>query len=71
MTDRKVWFITGAARGSGVQIAEAALPAVQWSSQPARVRVFTVAIDQEDGLPAVKLDITDPAASEGAVQAAA
>jgi NAD(P)-dependent dehydrogenase (short-subunit alcohol dehydrogenase family) len=71
MTDKKIWFITGAGRGMGVDIAQAALAAgqavVATGRDPDRV---AKAIGEADDLLAVKLDITDPADSEAAVKAA-
>jgi NAD(P)-dependent dehydrogenase (short-subunit alcohol dehydrogenase family) len=72
MTDKKVWFITGAGRGMGVDIATAALAAgnavVASARNPERV---STAIGAHDDLLAVKLDVTDPADAQAAVQAAA
>ena len=71
MTDKKVWFITGAGRGLGVDIARAALAAGHAVVATARnSESVTAALGQEDGLLAVKLDITDPAAAEAAVELA-
>jgi NAD(P)-dependent dehydrogenase (short-subunit alcohol dehydrogenase family) len=71
MTDKKVWFITGAGRGMGVDIATAALAAghavVATGRHPERV---SAARGAHDDLLAVKLDVTDPAAAQAAVQAA-
>ena len=71
MTDKKIWFITGAGRGMGVDIAKAALVAghavVATGRNPQRVGA---AIGANDDLLAVKLDVTDPADAEAAVQAA-
>jgi NAD(P)-dependent dehydrogenase (short-subunit alcohol dehydrogenase family) len=71
MTDKKVWFITGAGRGMGVDIAKAALAAgdavVATGRNPDTV---TAALGQDEDLLAVKLDVTDPADAEAAVQAA-
>jgi NAD(P)-dependent dehydrogenase (short-subunit alcohol dehydrogenase family) len=71
MTDKKVWFITGAGRGMGVDIATAALAAghavVATGRNPERV---SAALGAHDDLLAVKLDVTDPADAEAAVQAA-
>ena len=72
MPDKKVWFITGAGRGMGVDIAKAALDAgnavVATGRRPE-------AVDQalggaQDDLLVVKLDITSPADAQAAVQAA-
>jgi NAD(P)-dependent dehydrogenase (short-subunit alcohol dehydrogenase family) len=71
MTDKKVWFITGAGRGMGVDIAKAALAAgnavVATGRNPDAV---TQALGEADDLLVVKLDVTDPADAEAAVQAA-
>ena len=71
MTGKKVWFITGAGRGMGVDIARAALAAgnavVATGRNPERV---AEALGESDQLLVVKLDITDPAEAEAAVRAA-
>jgi NAD(P)-dependent dehydrogenase (short-subunit alcohol dehydrogenase family) len=71
MTDKKVWLITGAARGMGVDIAKAALAAghavVATARNPDSV---TAALGQDENLLAVQLDVTDLANAEAAVQAA-
>jgi NAD(P)-dependent dehydrogenase (short-subunit alcohol dehydrogenase family) len=71
MTDKKVWFITGAGRGMGVDIAKAALAAghavVATGRNPDAV---TAALGQDEDLLAVTLDVTDPADAQAAVQAA-
>ena len=71
MTDKKVWIVTGAGRGMGVDIAKAALAAghavVATGRNPDTV---TTALGQDEDLLAVKLDVTDPADAEAAVQAA-
>ena len=71
MTDKKVWFITGAGRGMGVDIAKAALAAgnavVATGRDPDAV---TKAVGEADDLLAVKLDVTKPTDAEAAVQAA-
>jgi NAD(P)-dependent dehydrogenase (short-subunit alcohol dehydrogenase family) len=72
MTDKKVWFITGAGRGMGVDIAKAALAAgnavVATGRRPEAVEQ-TLGGDQDDLL-VVKLDITSPEDAQAAVQAA-
>jgi NAD(P)-dependent dehydrogenase (short-subunit alcohol dehydrogenase family) len=72
MTDKKVWFITGAGRGMGVDIAKAALAAgnavVATGRRPEAVEQ-ALGGDQDDLL-VVKLDITSPADAQAAVQAA-
>jgi NAD(P)-dependent dehydrogenase (short-subunit alcohol dehydrogenase family) len=71
MTDKKVWFITGAGRGMGVDIAKAALAAGHAVVATARkAESVTAALGEHDDLLAVKLDVTDPAAAVAAVQAA-
>src|SRR3954463_8689001 len=71
VTDRKVWLVTGAGRGMGVDIARAALAAghavVATGRNPDRV---TAALGAHDNLLAVALDVTDPASTQAAVQAA-
>jgi NAD(P)-dependent dehydrogenase (short-subunit alcohol dehydrogenase family) len=71
MTDKKVWLITGAGRGMGVDIAKAALAAGHAVVATARnTDTVTAALGQDDDLLAVKLDVTDPADAEAAVTAA-
>jgi len=71
MTDKKVWFITGAARGMGVQFAKAALAAghavVATGRRPDAV---ASAVGASPDLLVVKLDITSLAEAEAAVRAA-
>jgi NAD(P)-dependent dehydrogenase (short-subunit alcohol dehydrogenase family) len=71
MSDKKVWLVTGAGRGLGVDIAKAALTAghavVATGRNPEKV---TAAIGEHDHLLAVKLDVTDPTDAEAAVAAA-
>jgi NAD(P)-dependent dehydrogenase (short-subunit alcohol dehydrogenase family) len=71
MTDKKVWFITGAGRGMGVDIAKAALAAgyavVATGRNPDAV---TKSLGEADDLLAVTLDVTDPADAQAAVTAA-
>ena len=71
MSDRKVWFITGAGRGMGVDIAKAALPAghavVASGRDSGRV---SKALGRSNDLLAVKLDVTSRADAEAAVKAA-
>jgi NAD(P)-dependent dehydrogenase (short-subunit alcohol dehydrogenase family) len=70
MTDKKVWLITGAGRGLGVDLAKAALAAghavVATARKPESV---TDALGEHDDLLAVALDVTDPAAATAAVGA--
>jgi len=69
--EKKVWFITGAGRGMGVDIAKAALAAGDAVVATGRNtdRVRSVLSEAEDLL-VVKLDITDPADAQAAAQAA-
>jgi NAD(P)-dependent dehydrogenase (short-subunit alcohol dehydrogenase family) len=71
VTDKRIWFITGAGRGMGVDIAKAALAAghavVATGRNPERV---SAALGAHADLLAVKLDVTDPADAQAAVQAA-
>jgi NAD(P)-dependent dehydrogenase (short-subunit alcohol dehydrogenase family) len=71
MTDKKVWLITGAGRGMGVDIAKAALAAghavVATGRNPERV---SAALGEADDLLVVKLDVTDPADATDAARAA-
>jgi NAD(P)-dependent dehydrogenase (short-subunit alcohol dehydrogenase family) len=59
MTDKKVWLITGASRGLGLDIAKAALAAghavIATGREPVKV---TAAIGKHNDLLAIKLDIT-------------
>jgi NAD(P)-dependent dehydrogenase (short-subunit alcohol dehydrogenase family) len=71
MTNKKVWFITGAGRGMGVEIAKAALAAGSAVVATSRnTEAVHKALDEHDNLLAVRLDITNPADAETAVQAA-
>jgi NAD(P)-dependent dehydrogenase (short-subunit alcohol dehydrogenase family) len=71
MTDKQVWFITGAGRGLGVDIAKAALSGgnavVATARDPGAVKT---AVGEADDLLAVKLDVTSQVDAEAAVQAA-
>jgi NAD(P)-dependent dehydrogenase (short-subunit alcohol dehydrogenase family) len=70
MTDNKVWFITGAGRGMGVDIARAALAAGHAVVATARnTDTVTAALGTHENLLAVALDVTDPTAAEAAVKA--
>jgi NAD(P)-dependent dehydrogenase (short-subunit alcohol dehydrogenase family) len=72
MSNKKVWFITGAGRGLGVDIAKAALAAGHAVVATARnAESVTTAVGQHDDLLAVDLDVTDPAAAQAAVAATA
>ena len=71
MTDKKVWLVTGAGRGMGVDIAKAALAAGHAVVATGRnTDTVAAALGHDDDLLAVKLDVTDPADAEAAVQAA-
>jgi NAD(P)-dependent dehydrogenase (short-subunit alcohol dehydrogenase family) len=71
MRDKKVWLITGAGRGMGVDVAKAALAAGDAVVATARkAESVTAAVGTHDDLLAVKLDVTDPADAEAAVKAA-
>jgi NAD(P)-dependent dehydrogenase (short-subunit alcohol dehydrogenase family) len=71
VTDKKIWCITGAGRGMGVDIAKAALAAghavVASGRNPERV---SAALGAHDDLLVVKLDVTDPADAQEAARAA-
>jgi NAD(P)-dependent dehydrogenase (short-subunit alcohol dehydrogenase family) len=71
MTDKKVWLVTGAGRGMGVDIAKAALAAghavVATGRNPQRL---SAALRAHEDLLAVKLDVTDPVDAQAAVTAA-
>ncbi len=71
MTDKKVWFVTGAGRGMGVDIATAVLAAGHAAVATGRNPENVVeAVGAADDLLAVKLDVTEPADAHAAVQAA-
>ena len=71
MSSKKIWFITGAGRGMGVDFAKAALAAghavVASGRDSDRV---SKALGHLNDLLAVKLDVTSPVDPEAAVQAA-
>src|SRR5436189_5470161 len=71
MANKKVWFITGAGRGMGVEFAKAALAAgnavVATGRNPDAV---AKAVGAADDLLAANLDVTSRADAEAAVQAA-
>src|SRR5947208_541771 len=69
MADKRVWFITGAGRGMGVDIAQAALAAGHAVVATGRnTEAVADAVGEADDLLVVKLDITSPASAEAAVQ---
>jgi NAD(P)-dependent dehydrogenase (short-subunit alcohol dehydrogenase family) len=71
MSEKKVWFITGAGRGLGVDIAKAALAAGHAVVATARnAEAVTAALSEHQDLLAVDLDVTDPGAAQAAVTAA-
>jgi NAD(P)-dependent dehydrogenase (short-subunit alcohol dehydrogenase family) len=71
MTEKKVWLITGAGRGLGVDIAKAALAGghdvVATGRDAARV---AAAVGDHHNLVAIKLDVTRPQEAQAAVEAA-
>jgi NAD(P)-dependent dehydrogenase (short-subunit alcohol dehydrogenase family) len=71
MSDKKVWLVTGAGRGMGVDIVQAALAAghavVATGRDPERV---SSALGTHDDLVTVALDVTDPASASAAVRTA-
>ena len=71
MTEKEVWFVTGAGRGMGVDIAQAALGAgyavVATGRNPDAV---ADAVGEVDDLLVVELDVTSLASAEAAVRAA-
>jgi NAD(P)-dependent dehydrogenase (short-subunit alcohol dehydrogenase family) len=71
MADKAVWFITGAGRGMGVDITQAALAAGHAVVATGRnTEAVTDAVGEADDLLVVELDITSLASAEAAVQAA-
>jgi len=70
MTEKKVWFITGAGRGMGVEIVKAALAAGNAVAATGRnTEAVAKAVGKADDLVVVKLDVTSRADAESAVQA--
>src|SRR3954469_6761490 len=71
MADRRVWFITGAGRGMGVDIAQAALGAGHAVVATGRnTEAVADTVGEADDLLVVELDITSLSSAETAVQAA-
>ena len=71
MSEKRVWFITGAGRGMGVDITQAALAAGHAVVATARrASSVTDALGGHDDLLAVPLDVTDARAAQEAIQAA-
>jgi NAD(P)-dependent dehydrogenase (short-subunit alcohol dehydrogenase family) len=70
MTDKKVWLITGASRGLGVDIVKAALAAGHAVVATGRdTQKVTAAVGKHDDLFAVKLDVTRSEDAQTAVEA--
>ena len=71
MTDRRVWFITGAGRGMGVDIAKAALAAGNSVAGTGRSPdAVARAVGESENLLCARLDVTNSAEAEAAVGAA-
>src|SRR5215216_3363756 len=71
MIDKKVWFITGAGRGMGVDIAKAALAAGHAVVATGRnTDAVAKAVGEAEDLLVVKLDITSPDDAQAACTAA-
>jgi NAD(P)-dependent dehydrogenase (short-subunit alcohol dehydrogenase family) len=71
MADKRVWFITGAGRGMGVDIAQAALAAGHAVVATGRnTKTVSDAMGDSDDLLVVELDVTSLASAEAAAQAA-
>src|SRR5438309_2104112 len=71
MANQKIWFITGAARGMGVDFAKAALAAGHAVVATGRdTDAVAKAVGESDDLLVVKLDVTNGADAEAAVRAA-
>src|SRR2546429_9383710 len=71
MTNKKIWFITGASRGMGVDIVKAALTAGNAVVATARdPDALAKAVGDMDDLRVVKLDVPSRADAEAAVRAA-
>jgi NAD(P)-dependent dehydrogenase (short-subunit alcohol dehydrogenase family) len=71
MTDKKIWFITGAGRGMGVEFAKAALAAGNAVVASGRnPNAVAKAVGEADDLLVVKLDVTSRQDAEAGVKAA-
>ena len=71
MTDKQVWFVTGAGRGMGVDFAKAALAAGNAVVATGRnTNAVRTAVDEAEDLLVVKLDVTSREDAAAAVQAA-
>ena len=71
MTERKVWIITGAGRGLGVDIAKAALAAGHAVVATGRDQAkILAAVGAHENLISIKLDVTRPKDAQAAVESA-
>jgi NAD(P)-dependent dehydrogenase (short-subunit alcohol dehydrogenase family) len=71
MTDKRVWFITGAGRGMGVDFAKAALAAGNAVVATGRnTDAVRTAVGEAEDLLVVQLDVTSREDAEAAVKAA-
>src|SRR2546429_8820518 len=71
MTNKRIWFITGAGRGMGVDFVKAALAAGHTVVATGRdSNVVAKAVGRSDNLLVLKLDVTNRADAAAAVQAA-
>jgi NAD(P)-dependent dehydrogenase (short-subunit alcohol dehydrogenase family) len=71
MPEKKVWIITGAGRGMGVEIAKAALAAGHASVATGRkIETVKQAVGDRDGLLVVALDVTSLESAKAATDAA-
>src|SRR3954468_8163629 len=71
MTDRKVWFVTGASRGMGIDIVKAALSASHAVVATGRsTKAVAKALGEAEHLLVLKLDVTRPDDAKAAVAAA-
>jgi len=71
MTDKSVWFVTGAGRGMGVDIVKAALAAGYAVVATGRnTDAVARALGEADQLLVIKLDVTRPEDAKAAVAAA-
>ena len=71
MSAQKVWLVTGAGRGMGVEIAKAALAGGYAVVATGRnTTAVSLALGESDDLLVVKLDVTRPEDAQAAVKAA-
>src|SRR5213594_3476534 len=71
MANKKIWFITGAGRGMGVDFAKAALAAGHTVVATGRdSNAVAKAVGESDDLLVVKLDVTSRSDAEAAVRTA-